>query len=94
MKVLQENKISKADHWQWQKKLPITLEDVKKAVENDDFIQKIKIKSGWTRKQKKGISVSPLSICEQVLLYADRVVMPYVLQKKILAIQGYWEWNL
>ena len=33
--------------------------------------KKWKTKSGWTRKQKKGISVSLFSICEQVLLYAD-----------------------
>ena len=35
-------------------------------------------------KDRKISRVSPYSICEQVQLDADRVVMPYTLQKKIL----------
>ena len=35
-------------------------------------------------RQKKGSRVSPYSICKQVLLYANRMIMPYTPQKKIL----------
>ena len=55
---------------------------MKKVAEND-FIQKMKKQVWLNKKTKNGISVSPFSICEPVL-YIDRVVMPYTLQKKIL----------
>lgn len=64
------------------RELPVTLDDVKKAAENDDFIKKMK-KQVWLNEETiKGMSVSPFSICDHVLLYADRVVMLCTLQKK------------
>ena len=65
------------------RELLITLEDVKKEAENEDFIKKGKSKFGWTRKQKKNELVCHLSQSANVLSYADSVVMPYTLQKKI-----------
>ena len=35
-------------------------------------------------KRKKGRKVSPFSICDETLMYAVRVVMPRVLQKRML----------
>ena len=62
--------------------LHITLEDIKKSSRKRQ-IHKKNEETGIER-QKKGSRVSPYSICEQILLYADRVVMPYTLQNKIL----------
>ena len=62
----------------------MTLEDIKKAAEKDKFPKQMKKQVWLIEKQKKGSSISPCSISEQVLLYADRVVMPYTLQKEIL----------
>ena len=44
----------------------------KKTAEEDKFIKKKwRNRYGWLKDRKKGSSVSPFSICEQVLLYAD-----------------------
>ena len=56
------------------------LEDIKKVAKTDEFIICMKKQVRWNIK-KKGRKVSPFSICDKMLIYADRVVMPCVLQK-------------
>ena len=53
------------------RELLVTLEDMEKDVEKDDFIKKMKKQVWLNEKTIKGISESPFSICEQVLSYAD-----------------------
>ena len=65
------------------RELPVTLEDIKKAAETDAFIRQRKKQVRLNERNKKGTTVSPFSICDQTLMYADRVVMPHSLQKKI-----------
>ena len=63
------------------RKLPVTLENIRKTAGTDIFIQQIK-KQVRLNEETKREQVSPFSICDQTLMYADRVVMPYSLQKK------------
>ena len=62
----------------------VTLEDIKKQLRKTNSLKKIKKQVWLIERQKKGSSVWTYSICEQILLYTDIVVMPYTLQKKIL----------
>ena len=64
------------------KELPVTLEEIRKRAESDAFIKKIKEQVGLKKRNEKGVSA--FSICDNILLYADRVVVPQVLQKRIL----------
>ena len=66
------------------RELPVTLDQIKKEAVKDDFIKKMKNRIRWTEKNKKENKVSPFSICEDILMYADRIVIPQVLRRKIL----------
>ena len=66
------------------RELPITLEDIRKAAETDGFIQQIKRQVRFNERNEKGSKVSPFSICDQTLMYPDRVVIPHSYKKKIL----------
>ena len=66
------------------KELPVTLDVIRGKAENDAFIKKMKMQVRLKERNKNTKSASAFSICDDVLLYADRVVMPLVLQKKIL----------
>ena len=66
------------------RELPVTLEEIKKEAVKDDFIKKMKNQVRWTEKNKKVIKISPFSICEDILMYAERIVIPQVLRRKIL----------
>ena len=61
------------------KELPVTLDDIKKEAESDDFIRETK---GKLQTDKQVTEV--FSTCDQVLLYRERVVVLGTLQKKIL----------
>ena len=61
------------------KELPVTLDDIRKEAESDDFIKETKGKL-LTDEQVAEV----FSTCDQVLLYRERVVVPATLQKKIL----------
>ena len=63
------------------KELPVTLDEIKLKAKNDIFIRKMK--EVVTSKKYKTSSPA-YSICDEVLLYAGRVVIPVVLQKRIL----------
>ena len=60
--------------------LPVMLLEIKSEVMNDDFITNIKQKI--TAKNEKVPEVFPL--CDNVLLYSERVVIPNKLQNRIL----------
>ena len=62
------------------KKLLVTLDEIRRKAENDLFIKKMKMQE----RNKTTKSMSAFSICDDVLLFADWIVMPLVLQKKIL----------
>ena len=66
------------------RELPVILENIKKAAKMDEFIVGMKKQVRWNEKKKKGRKVLPFSICGETLMYADRVIMPRVLQKRIL----------
>ena len=61
------------------KELPVTLDDIRKETESDDFIRETK---GKLQTDEQVAMV--FSTCNQVLLYWERVVVPATLQKKIL----------
>lgn len=61
------------------KELPVTLDDIRKEAESDDFIKETKAKLESDEQVAEAFSV-----CDQVLLYRDRVVIPATLHKKIL----------
>ena len=62
------------------KELPVTLADIKRESREDEFIQSIKNKI-----HDKDPNVSEVfSLCDDVLLYNDRVLIPNSLQRKIL----------
>ena len=48
----------------------------------DGFIQQMKKQVRLNERNKKGTKVPPFSICDQTLMYTDRVVMPDTLQKR------------
>lgn len=50
----------------------------------DEYITNMKKHIRWNEKKKKGLRVSPFSICDEMLIYADRVVILRVLQKRVL----------
>ena len=60
------------------KELPVTLDEIKLKAKNDIFIRKMK--EVVTSKKYKTSSPA-YSICDEVLLYAGRVVMPVVLRR-------------
>ena len=62
------------------KKLPVTLLEIKSEAMNDDFITNIKQKI--TAKNEKVPEV--FSLCDNVLLYSERVVIPKNLHNRIL----------
>ena len=66
------------------KELSVTLDEIRGKAENDAFIKKMKMQVSLKKRNKNTKSISAFSICDDVLLYADRVVMPQVLQKKML----------
>ena len=70
------------------KALPVTLDEITLKAKNDIFITKMK--EVVTSKTYKTSSPA-YSICDEVLLYAGRVVMAVALQKRILKEfhQGY-----
>ena len=66
------------------RELPVTLDDINKAAETDEFIVKMKKQVQLNEKSKKDLKILPFSICSQTLMYADRVVIPTTLQRRIL----------
>lgn len=76
------------------RELPVTLEEIKKAAKMDEYITNMKKHVRWNKKKKKGLSVSPFSICDEMLMYADRVVIPRVLQKSFERVSYGPSWNL
>ena len=62
------------------KELPVTLLEIKSKAINDDFITNIKQKI--TAKNEKVPEV--FSLCDNILLYSERVVIPKKLQNRIL----------
>ena len=62
------------------KELPVTLLEIKSEAINDDFMTNIKQKI--TAKNEKVAEV--FSLCDNVLLYSERVVIPKKLQNRIL----------
>ena len=62
------------------KELPVTLLGIKSEAIKDDFITNIKQKI--TTKNKKIPEV--FSLCDNILLYSERVVIPKKLQNRIL----------
>ena len=62
----------------------MTLEDIKREAEKDEFIRKVKKYVWLNERYKKGSKISLFSIYNQVLLYVNRVVISSLLQKKIL----------
>ena len=61
------------------KELPVTLDNIRKEAESDDFIRETK---GKLQTDEQVAEV--FSTCDQVLLYRERIVVPATLQKKIL----------
>ena len=66
------------------RELPVTLDDINKAAETDESIVKMKKQVQLNKKSKKDTKILPFSICLQTLMYADRVVIPSTLQRRIL----------
>lgn len=60
--------------------LPVTLQDIRNEAKNDEFINEAKAKIAEKNEQ---ISAS-FSLCNNVRLYNERVVIPKTLQKRIL----------
>ena len=65
-------------------KLPVKLEEIKKAAKTDEYIINMNKQVKGNEKNKKNLKVSPFSICDETLMYAQRVVIPCVLRKKVL----------
>ena len=66
------------------RELLVTVEDKKKAPKTSEFIICVKRQMRRNEKKKKGRKVSLFSICDETVMYVDRVVMPRVLQKRKL----------
>ena len=66
------------------RKLLMTLDDINKAAETDEFIVEMKKQVQLNEKSKKDSKILPFSNCSQILTYADRVVIPTTLQRRIL----------
>ena len=63
--------------------LPVMLEEIKKAAKTDEYIINMNKQVKGNEKNKK-LKVLPFSICDETLMYAQRVVIPHVLRKKVL----------
>ena len=61
------------------KELPVTLKDIIREAENDSFIVEMKQKIN-----SEETAAEVYSVCNEVLMYRERVVVPTTLQKKIL----------
>ena len=61
------------------KELPVTLRDIIREAENDNFIMEMKQKINSEEAAAEGYSV-----CNEALMHRERVVVPTTLQKKIL----------
>ena len=61
------------------KELPVTLKDIIREAENDSFIIEMKQKIN-----SEEAAAEVYSVCNEVLMYRERVVVPATLQKKIL----------
>ena len=62
------------------RELPVTLEEIKKEAAKDEFI--IQIKERIANKDQQ--ITNAYTLCDEVLLYRDRVVIPASLQRRIL----------
>lgn len=62
------------------RELPVTTKEIKKEAESNDFI--LEIKSKMVANDQKVQEI--YSICDGILLYGERVVVPKKLQKRIL----------
>ena len=60
-----------------------TLEEIKKAAKMDEYIINMNKQVKGNKKNKK-LKVSPFSVCDETLMYTQRVIIPCVLQKKVL----------
>ena len=63
--------------------LPVTLEEIKKAAKTDEYRINMSKQMKGNKKNKK-LKVSPFSIHDETLMYAQRVVIPCILRKKVL----------
>ena len=62
------------------RELPVSLKEIKSEVVRDKFIREIKAKLS-----KKNTKIEEIySLCDNILLYSERVVIPKTLQKRIL----------
>ena len=64
------------------KEMSITLDEIRGKAENDAFIKKMKIQMRLKKQNKNTKSISSFSICDDVLLYTDWVVIPLVQSKE------------
>lgn len=62
------------------RKLPVMLEDIKSKVLEDKFITEMKKKLKDRTKLDSGV----YSMCNDILMYSERLVVPLALQKRIL----------
>ena len=62
------------------RELPVTLQEIKREAQEDEFISATKQKIADKNQQIADI----FSLCDNVLLYDERVVIPKTLQKRIL----------
>ena len=53
------------------RELLVTLDDINKAAETDEFTVKMKKQVQLNEQSKKDLKISPFSICSQTLMYAD-----------------------
>ena len=60
------------------RELPVTLDQIKQEALNDEFIRKTKI----CEKDQQTSDI--FSLCNEVLLYSERVIIPITLQRRIL----------
>ena len=63
--------------------LPVMLEEIKKTAKMDEYIIDMNKQVKGNEKNKK-LNVLPFSICDETLMYAQKVVIPRVLWKKVL----------
>ena len=62
------------------REIPVTLQEIKREAQEDEFISATKQKIADKNQQIADI----FSLCDIVLLYGERVVIPKTLQKRIL----------
>ena len=73
------------------RELPLTVEEITLKLWNDDFILKMKDQIIGKVKNRKVNESNAFSIYDGVLMYADRIVIPTSLQKRML--KEFLEWN-